>query len=78
MHTINNHYLSETKLNLNSKGNALSVRAVLDKKKREDLTTNHFEIGGTTAHFKNTMQNLQYRPGTAKDRKDARPLVSQE
>ena len=68
MHTINNHYLSETKLNLNSKGNAQNVRAVLDEKKKADLRKNHFEIGGTTAHFKNTMQTLQYRPGTAKDR----------
>ena len=78
MHNIRNHYLSETKLNLNSKGNAMRVRAVLDADKKKDLTKNHFDIGGPTAHFKTTMQTLQYRPGTAKERSDARPLVSQE
>ena len=65
-YNIKNHYMSETKLNLNCKGNAQSVRAVLDSKKKADLRKNHFEIGGPTAHFKNTMQTLQYRPGTAK------------
>ena len=51
---------------------------MLDEKKKADLRKNHFEIGGPTAHFKTPMQTLQYRPGTAKDRSDARPLVSQE
>lgn len=67
-YNIRNHYLSETKLNLNSKGNAQNVRAVLDEKKKADLRTNHFEIGGRTADFKTPMQTLQYRPGTAKQR----------
>lgn len=60
------HYLSEAKVNFDCKGNAMSIKANLDQKKKDDLRKNHFGIGGCSADFKMPMSKLQYRPGTAK------------
>ena len=70
------HYLSEANVKFNHKGNAGAIRAKLDESKKQDLRANHFEIGGPTADFKNTMAQNQFRPMTAKQRTTARPVLN--
>ena len=74
---VKKHYLSEVNVKFNHKGNAGQLRAKLDEAKKADLRANHFEIGGPTADFKNTMSQNQFRPMTAKQRTDARPVLNQ-
>ena len=54
------------------------LRAKLDESKKNDLRKNHFEIGGPTASFKHTTSELQFRPSTALERKDARAVLNSE
>lgn len=72
------HYLSETNLSYNNKGNAAKLRSVLDAKKKADLRANHFEIGGRTADYKQPMSKLDFRPTTAKERANARTALNVE
>ena len=72
------HYLSETNLSYNNKGNPAKIRAQLEQAKKDDLIRNHFEIGGPSANFKETMVNLQYRPSTAVQRVEARATLNAE
>jgi len=55
---IKRHYLSAANLSFNNKGNAMKIKAVLDEKKKQDLRTNHFGIGGPTADFRHPMSTL--------------------
>jgi len=48
------------------KGNAAEIRSTLDESKKNDLRTNHFDIGGRTSNYKNTTAGLSFRPSTAK------------
>ena len=73
---VKNHYLSESNVKFNNKGNACQLRAKLDESKKKDLRQNHFEIGGPTAAFKSTTASLQYRPLTAHQRENARPALN--
>ena len=59
------HFLSETAQKYNQKGSAILLRAQIDNKRKNDLRKNHFEIGGPTARFKESVKNLAFRPGTA-------------
>ena len=43
------------KLMHNYKGNAVNLKGQLDDKKKKDLRTNHFTIGGTSANFTHTV-----------------------
>jgi len=51
-------------------------RAVLDVEKKKDLTTNHFQIGGPSANIVQSTQTLEFRPSSAFERKEARPMVN--
>jgi hypothetical protein len=75
---VKRHYLSEANLKFNLKGNANEIRAKLDEAKKQDLRRNHFEIGGPTANFKNTISNLNFRPATAQQRVECRPALNEE
>lgn len=57
----------------NNKGNPAHIKARLDAEKAHDLRTNHFTIGGGTANVCRSMQQLGFRPQSAKEMKDARP-----
>jgi hypothetical protein len=72
------HYLSEANLSYNNKGDAAKLRASLDQAKKDDLTKNHFTIGGRTANFKEPISKLQYRPATATQRLEARTALNTE
>ena len=72
------HYLSETNLAYNNKGNANQIRAQLEQAKKDDLIRNHFEIGGPSANFKESVANIQYRPMTATQRVEARATLNAE
>ena len=69
-------YTSEAKLKYSMKGNAAELRSKLDEAKKADLRTNHFQIGGTTANFKNTTAGLVYRPVSQKLREHCRPSLN--
>jgi len=51
---------------------------VLDQRKKDDLRNNHFEIGGRTAEVKIPTSTIQFRPGTAHQRMEARPSLNAE
>lgn len=59
----------------NLKGNAMEIRPKLDEHQLNDLRKNHFNIGGTTASIRNTTNHYSLRPGTAIERKNARPEI---
>ena len=69
-------YTSEAKLKYNMKGNAAEIRSTLDEAKKQDLRRNHFGIGGTTANFRNTTANINFRPMSAKQRQECRPSLN--
>ena len=60
------------------KGEADAIRSKLDQAKKNDLRANHFEIGGPTCAFKIPTATIAYRPGTAKQRQEARPFLNAE
>lgn len=51
-------------------------KAVLDVEKKKDLTTNHFSIGGPSANIIQTTQKLVFRPSSALERREARPMIN--
>ena len=48
---LEDQYKTISSLIYNFKGDPQKVRSVLDQQKREDLRTNHFEIGGSSANI---------------------------
>lgn len=64
------------KLMYNYKGNAANLKGQLDEKKKKDLRTNHFTIGGKSANVTHTVQSLTFRPQSAFERKSARPMLN--
>jgi hypothetical protein len=69
-------YTTMTAQTFTNKGNA--TKATLDKEKQNDLRTNHFSIGGPSARITNSVQQLGFRPSSAKQMIDARPTVDQK
>ena len=51
-------------------------KAVLDVEKKNDLTRNHFSIGGPTANIIQPTSKLLFRPSSAIELKDARPSIN--
>ncbi len=68
--------MSESNIKYNFKGEAQTIRSKLDESKKRDLRQNHFDIGGPSCSFKVPTATLAYRPGTAKERVDARPTLN--
>lgn len=57
-----NRHTSVTKLNHNNKGNPLEIRTQLDVNQKNDLRSNHFEIGGTSAKITQSTNAMKLRP----------------
>ena len=74
---IKSHYTSQANLNYNNKGDASSIRSVLDEAKKNDLRQNHFTIGGNSASVRGTTMNQQFRPASAAQRVECRPGLNQ-
>jgi len=72
-------YCSMTVANFNKKGdNYAALKATLDTEKKSDLRNNHFDIGGPSARITTSMQQMGFRPNSAKQIAECRPHVDQK
>lgn len=51
---------------------------MLDDAKKADLRANHFKFGGNTAKVTQSVATKNFRPSSALERRDARPLLNAE
>jgi len=72
------HYRSTSNIDFDHKMQSVGYkRATLDIEKKNDLTKNHFSIGGPSAKIMKSTQAIGFRPCSAMERKEARPMINQ-
>ena len=72
------HYNSLSRVSYNFKGDAVKLRSQLDKAKKDDLTLNHFKIGGPTASIKKSTSMVNFLAADANQRQSCRPSLNAE
>lgn len=74
-HAQMDHFRTVTQASY-KKDTAKHERAVLDFAKKQDLRTNHFDFGGGSAKVTESIAKKNFRPSSALERRDARPLLN--
>ena len=71
-------YTTTSTINHDHKGDAAKLKGKLDHEKKKDLTTNHFNIGGSSANVARSTTQVQHRPMSAFVMREARQTLPQE